>query len=128
MIGVVGKVAGWVISFAFRDRKNTFVAALCLVAAALFAWHKIDKSSAVKQAVSGYVAATEIASLNAELSELKRRTRVAEEATHRFNEKTQVAAGELAMLKSEIEDYERQNPISPTCRVDDHLLGKLRSR
>ena len=110
----------------FRNRATSVISGVVIVAVSLFAWHKLDKSSAVRSAVSEYVAATEITALRAQIAEANRRAAIAREAADRLQERVQAAQGEALRLAAEIEQYEAENDIPTSGRVEPDLARRLR--
>lgn len=110
----------------FRNRTTSAISGVLIVAGLLFAWHTLDKNSAVRQAVDQYVAEAEITSLRAQIAEANRRAAVAEDATERLEEQAQVARGEAIRLAAEIEQYEAANDIPSSGRVEPDLFDRLR--
>lgn len=112
--------------FLFRNRTTSVISALVIVALALFAWHKMDKRSAVREAVMEYVAQTELFAARAQIAEANRRAAVAAEAVEQLEERVQVARGEAQRLAVEIEQYEAENDIPISGRVEPDLFNRLR--
>ena len=112
--------------FLFRNRTTSVISALVIVALALFAWHKLDKRSAVREAVMEYVAQTELSAARAQIAEANRRAAVAAEAVEQLEERVQVARGEAQRLAVEIEQYEAENDIPISGRVEPDLFNRLR--
>jgi uncharacterized protein YlxW (UPF0749 family) len=123
VISALGALFGRVL---FRNRTTSMISGVVIVAVALFAWHKLDKSSAVRGAVTEYVAATEIAALRAQITEANRRAAIAREAAERLQERVQAAQGEALRLAAEIEQYEAENDIPISGRVEPDLARRLR--
>ena len=114
------------IKFAFGNRASASISTLVIVAVALFGWHKIDKTSAVRRAVAGYVADVELATMRAQIEEANRRAAVAGEARERLEERLQVLEGTADRRAREIEQYEAENEVNNMCVVDDRVLERLR--
>lgn len=112
--------------FLFRNRTTSVISALVIVALALFAWHKLDKRSAVREAVMEYVAQTELSAARAQIAEANRRAAVAAEAVEQLEERVQAARGEAQRLAVEIEQYEAENDIPISGRVEPDLFDRLR--
>lgn len=119
---VIGKIVG----FAFGNRTTSVISTLVILAALLFGWHKIDKSSAVRSAVANYVADVELATARARIDEADRRVRIAEDATSRLQERIQVAEGEAIRAARAVERYEAENEIPSSGRVEPDLFDLLR--
>ncbi len=98
-----------------------------ILCAGLWAWHVFDKSRAITNARDGYVARVELAAAQAELSELRRRAAVADDANRVLQEKVQVSEGEALRFAAELEAYENETEINPDGVVSDDLLRRLRS-
>lgn len=127
MISLLAKAASF--GFArvlFRNRTTTAISALLIVLGLLFAWHQIDKRSAVRQAVLEYVADTEIKVLQAQIEEANRRAAIASEAQDRLEQRLQVAESKARRIALEIKQYEAENEINPDGVVDSGLLLRLR--
>lgn len=114
------------IKFAFGNRVSASISTLVVVGAVLFGWHKIDKTSAVRQAVAGYLADVELATAQAQIAEANRRVVVAGEARERLQERLQALEGTAVRQAREIEQYEAENEVPDMCVVDDNVLGRLR--
>lgn len=103
----------------------TWVVAL---AVALFAWHKLDKGSAIREAVVGYVADTELAAAKAQNAALQSRLAAAQAASTVFRQGIQERDAEIIDYEKRITTYEAENSVPDECRVSDQLLGLLRSK
>ena len=101
---------------------------VCIIAGALFLWHKFDKSSAVRRAVAEYVAAEELAAVNSELRETQRRAAVTMAANERLRQAAAEAEEMAATAEQELEAYVQANPIDPDCVVDDAVIERMRHR
>ncbi|MBD1544888.1 hypothetical protein [Roseibium aggregatum] len=99
---------------------------LVLICFALFAWHKIDKTSAVRRAVAGYVADVELSAKNAELAELKRRSAVFVSANKNLLSQVAAANADAEAANQELEHY--VSTVDDDCAVDGALLERLRNR
>lgn len=93
----------------------------------LWVWHGYDKAQAMKAARNGYVQQAELANVQAELAEMKRRAAVASEANRVLQEKVQASEGEALRFAAELEAFENENDINPEGVVDGGLLRRLRS-
>jgi hypothetical protein len=106
-----------------KSRTACAVLAVLAVFLGLWVWHTLDKSSAVRRAVAGYVAEAEIKALQAQLREAQHRSAVVLAANRHLNEKIaateQAAAQEIAAYVSTVDD---------NCRVDPGLSDRLRNR
>ena len=110
----------------FRNRTTSAITAVVVIALALFGWHKLDKSSAVRAAVMKYVADVELTAARAQIAEANRRARIATEANTRLDEKMQAAQGDALRYEAEIEAYEQQTTVSADGRVSNDLFDRLR--
>ncbi len=99
---------------------------LVLIGFALFAWHKIDKTSAVRLAVTGYVADVELSAKNAELAELKRRSAVFASANRNLLSQVAEADADAEAANQELEHY--VSTVDNDCAVDGALLERLGNR
>lgn len=99
---------------------------VCLIGLALFTWHQVDRSSAVRRAVAEYVADVELATARAERDELKRR-RAAINTANRYLQ-TEIALAEAAALTANEELAHYETTVADVCRVDGALLERLRNR
>lgn len=110
----------------FRNKTTSAITAVVVVAIALFAWHKIDKNSAIRAAVMEYVADVELTAARAQIAEANRRAAIAAAATSQLQERVQVAEGEAIRIAREIEQYEAENEIPTSGRVDGGIFDRLR--
>ncbi len=97
-----------------------------LIATVLFSWHKVDKTSAVRRAVAGYVADVELAAKNAELAEIKRRSTVFASANKTLLDQIARANAVADAANQELEHY--VSTVSDDCAVDADLSKRLRNR
>lgn len=97
-----------------------------LIATVLFSWHEVDKTSAVRRAVAGYVADVELAAKNAELAELKRRSAVFASANKSLLDQVARANADADAANQELEHY--VSTVADDCAVDGALLERLRNR
>ncbi|PIE15189.1 MAG: hypothetical protein CSA68_07515 [Rhodobacterales bacterium] len=123
VISVLGRLFGGVL---FRNRTTAAITGVLIVGLALFVWHKLDKGSAVRAAVSEYVAAAEITALKAQIAEANRLAQVASEAAQRLDERAQAVEGEAVRLAAEIKQYEAENALPTSCRLSPDLARRLR--
>lgn len=114
------------IKFAFGNRTSASISTLVIVGVILFGWHKFDKGSAVRRAVTEYVADVELATMRAQIDEANRRSAVTEEARERLEERLQVLEGTADRQGREIERYEVENEVNDMCVVDGRVLERLR--
>lgn len=112
--------------FLFKNRTTSVISSVLIIAAALFAWHTLDKGSALRAAVSEYVAKVELETARSEIEEMKRRAIVAEEANMRLNERVQAAQGEVIRAEREMQAYEAENSIPKSGLVEPDLFDLLR--
>jgi len=113
--------------FLFRNKTTSAITAVLIVMAALFVWHKFDKNSAVRAAIVDYVADVELQAARAQIKEANRREAVAVAAGQRLEERMQVAKGEAARAAYDIKQYEAQNEIPVSGRVNGDIFGRLRA-
>ncbi|WP_346908562.1 hypothetical protein [uncultured Roseibium sp.] len=97
-----------------------------LIATVLFSWHEVDKTSAVRRAVAGYVADVELAAKNAELAELKRRSAVFASANKNLLDQVARANADADAANQELEHY--VSTVADDCAVDGALLERLRNQ
>jgi len=107
-----------------KSRTGAILTAFLAVGVALFAWHRFDKSSAVRQAVTSYVADVELAAAEAELATLKQRAAALEAANFSFQQQLTESEALRTRQALELDDY-----VS-TARdvVDRPLLERLSNR
>lgn len=122
MISLMGSLFARVL---FRNRTTSVISALVIVALALFAWHKLDKRSAVREAVMEYVAANELRVARSQIAEANRRAAVAEEATRTLSASLEKIEAEATGFQSEIERYEAGLENLPACQPDDDFFDGL---
>lgn len=91
----------------------------------LWLWHVLDKSSAVKTALVKYVAAVELAQVEGELKELKRRKAVTEKANASLRIKAAETEAQADKFEEELKRYAEVNAVNPDCVVDDTFLDSL---
>jgi hypothetical protein len=99
---------------------------LVMAGLAVFTWHKLDRGSAVRQAVSGNVAKVELEALRAERDELRRRQAANRLANRDLQSKILDAEAEADAAARELEHYE--STFDDTCRVDNPLIERLHNR
>lgn len=119
--GIISAVGGLIWRLA-----TSRIGIVALAALALFTWHKLDKGSAVRRAVSGYVAKMELETLRAELDELRRRRAAVRLANRDLQTKIQEAEAEADAAIQELEHYE--TTVHESCLVDGAHLKRLRNR
>lgn len=98
---------------------------LAILAVALLTFHVIDKRSAVSNATEGYVKTVEVATVRAELAELKRRNDITEKANVALFDAKKSAELNVRVFEKELQDYEAEVHLNPACVVTDDLLGRL---
>jgi hypothetical protein len=99
---------------------------LCL---ALFTWHKIDKGSAVRDAVVRYVARVELQAAETEAQALRGRIERLETANAALRGSIAVAQQEARDAEAARLDYLGRTPAPPAdCTVSPDLLDLLRGR
>lgn len=103
------------------------VGVVVILVLALFAWHKIDKTSAVRRAVVTYVAGVELSAAEAENEELARRAQISYIARQRLIADLGEITISAERTQRELEAYAKSNPVNANCVVDDSLLEWLRS-
>jgi cell division protein FtsB len=116
---------GFILGLAWRFATSR-VGILVIAALALLAWHKFDKGSAVRQAVTGYVAKVELETLRAERDELRRRRAAVSLANQTLQSKIEQAEADADAARVELQDY--VSTVDDTCRVNDPLIDRLRHR
>ncbi|MEP2706521.1 MAG: hypothetical protein ABJQ71_05965 [Roseibium sp.] len=113
-----------VLSLILGSRTGANLIAVTVVGGGLFLWHKIDKSSAVRHAVAGYIADVELAAVNAELALLKK----ANAALNEANEQHEADLALAETLRTE-QALELDAYVSTVdAFVDADLLGRLPNR
>ena len=100
---------------------------IVIICAGLWLWHTLDKSSAVRRAVIGYVAHTELETARAEAAEFKRRAKVFEAAKQALEIQLADAGEAKAAAEKRIADYERTTPVAGDGRVSADLYLRLRN-
>ena len=93
---------------------------------ALFTWHTLDKGSAVRKAVAGYVADVELAAANAELEVLRQREAALRQANFTFQMRLTESEALATRQTMEIESYESR--VADVCVVDDDLIDQLHNK
>ncbi|MBO6511817.1 MAG: hypothetical protein JJ979_25600 [Roseibium sp.] len=109
-----------------RSRTACSIFAVAAVLGGFFVWHKVDKSSAVRQAVAGYVADVELKTARVQLEELKRRKVVTDQANRRFQSEINQANAEAEAAAQELERY--VSTVEASCVVQPGLIERLRNR
>lgn len=115
-------VLGWF----WKSRTGAILIAFLAVGAALFIWHKLDKSSAVRQAVTSIVADVELSAAEAELAALKRRAAALEAANFSFQR--QLTESEALRTQQALELDAYVSTVGADCAVDRPLLERLSNR
>lgn len=99
---------------------------IVILCAALFAWHKIDKGSAVREAVVGYVARVELRAAEAEAESLRGRIERLRTANTALQESVEHAQQEARDAEITQRDYLSRTPEPPAdCAVGPDLLRLL---
>jgi hypothetical protein len=124
MMAVVLKLAGMM----FANRVTTGITCALMLIGAAFAWHKLDKSSALRQAVVGYVAQAELDAATAQINEANRRAQIAEEAADRLLVRVRDAEAASLQHQQEIDSYVSQNDIPSRCVASDPIFDLLRGK
>lgn len=99
---------------------------IAMIVLVLWAWHRIDKGSAVRDAVTRYVADVEIEALEAENERLRAITQATEEANRKLREGILSADAARRAADNRIETYETETPPPADCAVSGDLLDILR--
>jgi hypothetical protein len=98
-----------------------------VIAASLFAWHKIDKGSAVRDAVVRYVADVELQAAETEAELLRARIARLEAANTALNTSLAEAEQEAQDAEATRLEYLERTPAPPAdCAVGPDLLDLLR--
>lgn len=95
-----------------------------LIALALFTWHRLDRSSAVREAVVGYVAGVELAAKEAEARVLRQRAANLQAANRELQDQIEQDERETADVQDALREYVESNPSG--CVVSPDLLDRLR--
>ncbi|WP_150526834.1 hypothetical protein [Roseibium sediminis] len=119
-------MASTLIKAVLGTRTGCVLVAILSLMAVLFIWHKLDKSSAVRTAVVGYVAKVELETAQAELTEMRRRRAAFEAANSLLNSRIEQAETQAQEAALELEYYE--STVGEACRVDRALLDRLHNR
>lgn len=96
---------------------------ILVIGLALFTWHKLDKSSAVREAVVSYVADAELAAAEAEQRVLQERAENLEAANAVLRFQTERDERKLADAQKALLEYVESNPSG--CTVSDDLTDRL---
>ncbi|MBO9418494.1 hypothetical protein J7481_03220 [Labrenzia sp. R4_2] len=108
----------------FGTRSGVLLVAAFLLVGSLYTWHWLDKSSAVRKAVVGYVAKVELAASRAELKVLKDRAAALEAANFQFQRQLQEAEALQTRQALELDTYES----TVDAVVGPALIERLRNR
>lgn len=95
-----------------------------VIGLALFTWHKIDKSSAIREAVVGYVADVELEAAAEAEKVLRQRAARLEEANSALRAQREQDEKELADAQEALLTYVESTPSG--CAVSRDLLDRLR--
>ncbi len=99
---------------------------ILILCAALFAWHKLDKGSAVRDAVVGYVADTELRAAEVHAEILRARINRLEAANAALGASLAEAEQEARDAEAARLDYLERTPAPPAdCTVSRDLLDLL---
>lgn len=123
-MAVVLKLAGML----FANRVTTGITCALILTDAAFAWHKLDKNSAIRQALVGYVAQAELDAATAQINEANRRAQIAEEAADLLLARVRDAEAASLQHEQEIDSYVLQNKIHPSCVAGDTVFDLLRGK
>ncbi|ERP93616.1 hypothetical protein Q669_01870 [Labrenzia sp. C1B10] len=115
-----------VIAWILQSRTACAALAIAAVLGGFFVWHKVDKSSAVRQAVVEYVADAELTAARVQLEELKRRKVVTERANRRFLSLIDQANAEAEAAAKELEHY--VSTVGDGCTLQPDLFERLRNQ
>jgi len=105
---------------------NSWPGRILVIGLALFTWHQIDKTSAVRKAVNEYVAGAELTSLRVQLEETKRRKAVTDRANARHLTRIEQAFADAEAAAEELEHY--ASTVESSCVVQPDLIDRLRNR
>jgi hypothetical protein len=97
-----------------------------IIVAALFTWHKIDKGSAVRKAIIGYVADVELSAERAENERLASILARERSANTKLQQQIDAAETTAASARERIRNYEEENPSPVGCRADAAFIERLR--
>jgi len=111
----------------FLKAATSRVGIVVMVFAALLAWHKLDKSSAAREAVVEYVADVELAAAEAERENLQDRLERAREANDALQARITESEKEASDAEAEIRRYIKATDAPDGCRADPGLLERLRA-
>jgi septal ring factor EnvC (AmiA/AmiB activator) len=114
------------ISLLLRSRTSCALLALAAVLSGFLVWHTIDRSSAVRRAVTEYVANAELTAIRMELSELKRRNMVSDTAKRQLQTEIDKANAQAEAAVEELEHY--VSAVEDNCVVHPDLVERLRDR
>ncbi len=98
-----------------------------IIFAALFAWHKMDKSSAVRNAVVGYIASVELEAAKTRNATLLVRAERAEAATLLLQQAVADAELEQRNVEAEFEAFRANTTLDGGPLVTRELLDILRA-
>ncbi|MDF3413300.1 hypothetical protein HKX54_02430 [Sulfitobacter sp. M57] len=115
----------FIVGTMFKNRFTSGLSAVAILGVLLFGWHTLDKTSAVRSAVVGYVAKAELSAAQAELQEIKRQQAAADAAAKQFARRIVEVEADMAAREQEIVDYETQNPNRGGV-VGRNIFGRLR--
>jgi len=96
-------------------------------ASAGVAWHYHDKGKAVAAAISASVTLAEHGALQAELEGLRKLRSVQVAANENLRVSEAAARADAQAAADELERYERETTVDPSCAVTPDLLRRLRA-
>ncbi len=106
---------------------GTCLGRMLVLAGLLTAWLWLDKESALRQLAVNLIADVEMATLKATIEELEHRNGVLKRANEMLVREFEASELEAAERAREIEEWEENNAVNPTCTLDDKLLKQLRA-
>ncbi|MEP3429452.1 MAG: hypothetical protein ABJN98_12275 [Roseibium sp.] len=117
---ILAKILSWMLG----SSTGAILIAASVLAGGLFLWHKIDKSSAVRSAVIGFVAKVELSAAEEELKAVKLRNVALTYANNSFSRRMSAAEALQSDQAQELETY-----VSTVDGiVDRSLLERLPNR
>jgi len=118
MIGLVGLV--------LQSRTACSAIAIAAVLGGFFVWHQVDKSSAVRKAVSEFVADAELTAARVQLEELKRRQAITDGARRRLQSEIDRANAQAEAAAQELEHY--VSTVGDGCTLQPDLFERLHNQ
>jgi len=98
-----------------------------IVIGALFTWHQLDKSSAIRRTVVRYVADVELAAAEAENKSLREQAARLAAANRTLLLSAQDDEKEIEDVKRTHREYLEAHPTSPDCAPDADFFDLLQS-